>query len=42
MIHVSTYVFLILHMKNQTFYNKCEVDFNDIIERICLEYKEKG
>ncbi|VDI21679.1 Hypothetical predicted protein [Mytilus galloprovincialis] len=28
--------------EKSNFYNKCDVDFYDIIERVCLEYKEKG
>ncbi|CAC5366848.1 unnamed protein product [Mytilus coruscus] len=28
--------------EKSNFYNKCDVDFYDIIESVCLEYKEKG
>ncbi|CAC5374406.1 unnamed protein product [Mytilus coruscus] len=28
--------------EKSNFYNKCDVDFYDIIESVCLEFKEKG
>ncbi|CAC5403656.1 unnamed protein product [Mytilus coruscus] len=38
---IYIYFSYIPHEKSN-FYNKCDVDFYDIIESVCLEYKEKG